>query len=397
MKIKKWIKYITFLKVFWHFQEAIGVRYVNKISKEKMQIKNRLIVIKLKNLYPDDPVDRLRGINVVNALQKRGWNIHLFNNQKNIDVIIYLDDYNLYDRLVYEYIKAQKVVIDIQDNHLNRHNPASQFIKSTQQSSRSERIITELKKGILPFIYKIIVKKMWYKLYLDAIKRADYLLCSSHALTESYKTLNAKVMTIPDALTDVSLKRNVTKNECLSICWIGTENNIVYLKLVEEAIAQLQQHYKVDFYIITSHNILNDHRLSEMLKSFRFTYRFTEWKNETVADELQKHHIAIAPLPEMTEKSTNKILTYMAADLPVVASGAQDYERLHTDYPDSFLYLDNNRTQEWVNALESLLDDTAKRDALVKKAQQVINDHNINTIATTYEQLFMELFNGDDR
>ncbi len=376
---------------------AIGVRYVNKDGTEEIDIKNRLIVIKLKNLYPDDPVDRLRGLNVVNALQKRGWNIHLFNNQKNIDLIIYLDDYNLYDRLVYEYIKAKKVVIDIQDNHLNRHNPASQFIKSSQKSSRAERIMVELKKGLLPFIYKIIIKKVWYRLYLDAIKKADYLLCSSHALTERYKTLNAKVMTIPDALNEVSLKSDVSKNERLSICWVGTENNIVYLKLVEEAIANIQQQYEVDFYIITSPNILNDPRLSEILKSLRFAYRFSEWNNKTVGGELQKHHIAIAPLPEMTEKSTNKILTYMAAGLPVVASGAQDYERLHANYPDSFLYLDNNRTQEWFKALESLLKDTAKRDGLVKKAQQVVDDHTIDTIATTYEQLFMTLLRGDDQ
>ncbi len=360
-------------------------------------IKNRLIVIKLKNLYPDDPVDRLRGLNVVNALQKRGWNIHLFNNQKKIDLIIYLDDYNLYDRLVYEYIKAEKVLIDIQDNHLNRRNPASQFIKSSQNSSRLKRILAESEKGILPLIYKLIVKKVWYKLYLDAIKRADYILCSSHALTESYKALNAKVMTIPDALTDVFLKNDVAKNARLSICWVGTENNIVYLKLVEEAIANIQKQYEVDFYIISSTNILKDPKLSNMLEGLSCNYHFSEWNNETVNDELRKHHIAIAPLPEMTEKSTNKILTYMAAGLPVVASGAQDYGRLHSAYPESFIYLDNNRTDAWFKSLESLINDTTKREALVNKAQTVVKDHAIDTVAESYEALFLKLFGEDSQ
>lgn len=369
---------------------------MSRNSTKDSGIKSKLIVIKLKNLYPDDPVDRLRGLNVVNALQKRGWNIHLFNNQKKIDLIIYLDDYNLYDRLVYEYVKAEKVVIDIQDNHLNRQNPAALYIRSRQKSSRAKRILAELKKGILPLIYKLIIKKAWYKLYIEAIKNADYLLCSSHALTESYKRLNSDIMTIPDALAEVSLKSDVAKNERLSICWVGTENNIVYLKLVEEAIAKIQQQYKVDFYIITSQNILNDLRLSEILKSLSFTYYFTEWSKETVHAELQKHHIAIAPLPEMTEKSTNKILTYMEAGLPVIASGAQDYKRLYQNYPESFLYLDNNRADNWFETLESLIKDAAKRQNLVNKMQTVVKDHTIDAVVESYEELFMKLF-GEDR
>lgn len=360
-------------------------------------IKNRTIVIKLKNLYPDDPVDRLRGLNVVDALQKRGWNINLFNNQKNIDLIIYLDDYNLYDRLVYEYIKAEKVVIDIQDNHLRRKNPASQYIKSRQKSSKTQRILLELKKGGLPFLYKIIIKKTWYRLYVKAIKNADYLLCSSHALTESYKALNPNVMTIPDALVETPSKNTVTKNDRLSICWVGTENNIVYLKLVDRAIADLQKQYEIDFYIISSNNILVDKKLSEILESLSCSYHFTEWNNETVSSELQRHHIAIAPLPERAEKSTNKILTYMAAGVPVVASGAQDYRLLNRDYPNSFLFLEGNSPELWFEALETLIKDQRKREELIINAQTVVNEHSIDNIAKAYEQLFADIFNESSR
>jgi len=360
-------------------------------------IKSRLIVIKLKNLYRDDPVDRLRGLNVVRALRKRGWNIHLFNNQKKIDLIIYLDDYNLYDRLVYEYIKAEKVVIDIQDNHLNRQNPAALYIRSRQKSSRAQRLFTELKKGFLPLFYKLIIKKAWYRLYIEAIKNADYLLCSSHALTESYKKLNPNVKTIPDALSPTPPADAAAKNERLSICWVGTENNIVYLKLVDKVIAELQEQYGTDFYIISSKNILTDQKLSGILESLECRYHFTEWHNETVNSELQKHHIAIAPLPEMSEKSTNKILTYMAAGVPVVASGAEDYKRLNREYPGSFLFLEENSPGLWIEALETLIRDKAKREALIDRAKSVVDEHTIDNIAKSYEQLFAEIFNESRR
>ncbi len=297
-------------------------------------IKNKLIVVKLKNLYPDDPVDRLRGLNVVNALQKRGWNIHLFNNQKNIDLIIYLDDYNLYDRLVYEYIKAEKTVIDIQDNHLHRHNPASQFVQQTHKNSKIKRIIAELKKGFLPLVYKLFIKKAWYKLYIESMKNADHLICSSHALSKVYQSLNPNTTTISDSINEVATT-TAEKKAKVSICWVGTENNIVYLQLIDEAIASLQAKHDFDFYIISAKSIFNDPKLASVLKNFKMQYHFTEWSNDTILSELQKHHIAVAPLPPMTEKSTNKILTYMAAGLPTVASGASDYKQLFLQHQDS--------------------------------------------------------------
>lgn len=348
------------------------------------------IVVKLKHLYPDDPVDRLRGVNVVAALKKRGWDIELYNNQQEIDLIIYLDDYNLYERLIYEHIKAKITVVDIQDNHLNRHNPASQFIKNRRHHSKFKRLLVELKQGILPLFYKVLTKKIWYKLYIHSLKQANHLVCSSHALTKVYLPLNPRTVTIVDALDTVSLPPS-EKSKRISICWVGTQNNIVYLQLVDKAIALLQKEYDLDFYIITADTIFDDPASVAILNSFEMQYQFTKWNKETVAAELQKHHIAIAPLPSMTEKSTNKILTYMGAGLATVASGAQDYQQLHTQYPKSFHFLEENTTTVWYQALERLIIDTTQREAYVQKAQEVITAYSIDKIILQYEALFQEL------
>lgn len=359
--------------------------------KNLEKLKQKSIVIKLKNIYLDDPVDRLRGVNIVKTLQSRGWNIALFNNQKKIDLIIYLDDYNLYERLIYEHIDAKRYIVDIQDNHLVRQNPASAFIKRTHKHSMVKRISSELSKGFFPLLYKIIVKRLWSKLYQYSLQNADALVCSSYALERVYKECNNHVVTIADAVAFYK-KESVKKNDTISICWVGTQNNIAYLQLIDDAIYHLQQKYKIDFTIITANTIFDDPKLSSILENFKMHYTFVPWKEDNVIRELQKCHIAVAPLPPHTQKSTNKILTYMMADLPVVASGASDYQKLLSHYPNSFVFLEENHTKEWIDHLEELIIDPKFGDALLLHAKDVLEAHSLEHIAEQYEALFLELF-----
>jgi hypothetical protein len=358
-----------------------------------IDLKEKLIVIKLKHMYADDPVDRLRGVNVVHALQNRGWNIQIFNNQKNIDLIIYLDDYNLYDRLVYEYTKARKVIIDIQDNHFIKSNASSQYQKKKGQYSFKNRVFAEIKKGFKQFIYKVLIKKLWYLAYLESVKKVDYIICSSYALMNSYVQLNSNVICIPDTLEQRCFQVNkVVKQENLSICWVGTENNIAYLAIVEQAIQELQEKYNIEFCIISSKNIFLDKRLHEIMQRLPFTYKFVEWKKDTIYKELAKHHIGIAPLPQDSEKSTNKILTYMASGLAVACSGGKDYQKMNFDYPQSLIYIQRNSAEKWKDSLEQLIIDDLKRERLVENGLKVAQNYQLDKIVVQYEELFEKIF-----
>lgn len=365
---------------------------------EKKMIKKKLIVIKLKNLYNDDPVDRIRGINVVKALKKRGWNIEIFNNQKNIDLIIYLDDYNLYDRVIFEYTQARFHVIDIQDNHINRNNPASVFIKSNQRLGRLKRMKVEMQKGIIPFIGKMMLKKLWYWYYIYSIRKADHILCSSNSLKGEYQKYNSKIAYIPDAVEDfvkIELPLKIKVNKIVSLCWVGTENNIVYLGIIDKVLARLQEKYTIEFTIICSKNIFLDKTLKNIMKQFSFTYNFVEWKKETVLFELNKHDIAVAPLPIGTEKSTNKILTYMAAGVAVICSGASDYLDLYNSNPKSFDFISDNEEHGWMKRLEKLIVDVEYRNEKIQNGYKLSVQFSINAIVPRYEIIFHELLMKD--
>ena len=359
------------------------------------EIKRKTIVVKLKNLYPDDPVDRLRGRNVVAELQRRGWNIALYNNQKKIDLILYLDDYNLYDRLIYESIRAERTVIDIQDNHLDRRNPASAFIKKSGGRSRLRTLFTGLRKEGAAYASKLLIKALWRYHYFRAIREADALICSSYALGEAYAALNPAAGTIPDALVPVHNVGPVRKHERFTLCWVGTANNIAYLKLIEPALVVLQERHGTAVHVITAKTVFEEALLAEIMNGFAFEYTFIPWQASTADEEMRRCHLALAPLPAGAQKSTNKVLSYLQASLPVVASGAPDYARLSEEYPGSFVYLDNNDTAGWIEAMERVMQDRAYREALLRSAEAVVEAHGIEKIAERYEALFERLWHSE--
>lgn len=357
-----------------------------KYSMSETTVKQKLIVVRPKHLYPDDPVDRLRGTAIVETLHKRGWNIELFNNQVEIDLMIHLDDYNLYDRLIRQNSTAGISVIDIQDNRLNNDNPSKIFFRQHGALSRREKLKKELRKGLLHTGLKLLLKKLWHHLYLRSIHQADYLICSSHALAEAYKAINPRIRCIPDGTTVTALS-SAEKHAKLSICWIGTQNNIAYLQLVDAVLSELQQKYSFDFCVISSKSILQDSQYKRM----RTRCCFIKWDEATVQQELSRHHIAIAPLPTGSQKSTNKILTYMAAALPVICSGASDYALLYGTHPEAFIYLDNNDHLTWTNALEQLILDAKLRSKYATQARSLAESYSFDRIADMYETLFTEL------
>jgi hypothetical protein len=243
--------------------------------------KNKLIVIKLKNLYKDDPVDRLRGTNIVRVLQERGWHIELYQAQKKMDIVVFLDSLH-----IDKHINARYKVLDIQDNHLNPQNPATLFMKRHIKRGILYKVEKELQKGLLSFIKKIFSKTVQAGKYTEDIKSADYLICSSLALKEYYGKYNANTCYIPDAVEVYACRDKVASSlpadgkERVSLCWVGTANNIVYLKIVENVLKKLQETYRISFSVICSKKIFSDSVLKSVLEEFSFDFTFIEWEKK---------------------------------------------------------------------------------------------------------------------
>lgn len=352
-------------------------------------MRNKKIVFKLKHLYENDPVDRLRGQVIVEALQEKGYDVALYNNQKKIDVIVYLGD-DLYDKIIYKHINASIVVQDLQDDPFK--GIASSYMKQTSKSSLWQKIMQRFENDGLKYgLYQIILKYFWRLSYKEYIKNVDYILTSSYSLAKSVKRFNSHVITIPDSIAvDVVPKKDYDTQK-VKICWIGTVNNIGYLLLVNEVLQKLQDKYGIEVVLITSKEIYNDESLNSVLKQYRFKYSFVEWRLESVNDEIKKCDIAIAPLPEGVAKSTNKILSYMGLGIPCVCSGSEDYEMLSSEVDNSLVYLKDNETSRWVEALEVLIVSEEKREALGQNGYALSQNYTVSKIVQKYEEFFQTL------
>jgi len=352
-------------------------------------MKNKKIVFKLKHLYKDDPVDRLRGINIVNALQKKDWNVELYNNQKNIDIIVYLGD-DLYDKIIYQHIDAKCIVQDLQDDPFK--SVASSYMRGTTNNSFFKKIINRFIKNNFKYaVYQLVLKYVWKLSYKEYIKSVDYVITSSYGLQKSVQQYNENIMTIPDAVEYKNIQKSDYASQKIKICWVGTTNNIAYLLLINEVLSKLQVQYNVEIIIITSKEIYNDSTLLKIVSEFLFEYKFIAWNISNVNENIKACDIAIAPLPISAAKSTNKILSYMSLGVPTVCSGSEDYKLLSKEKENSIVYVDDNSFQNWYDALVNLVESEEMRKTIGKNGYELSQKYTLDEIVKKYEELFKKL------
>ena len=352
-------------------------------------MKDRVIVFKLKHLYRDDPVDRLRGVNIVHALQKKDWNVSLYNNQKNIDIIVYIGD-DLYDKVIYKHIDAKYVIQDLQDDPFR--NVAGAYMRGKIKTTRFQKVLDLFAKYSFRYVvYQLLLKYLWKKSYKEYIKSVDYVVTSSLGLKESVKKYNSNVVRIPDAVENATSQKRDYKSDKIKICWVGTINNIAYLQIVNKVLVELQKIYDVEIVIISSKEIYNDTKLTNLLTELEFEFSFVTWDVENVNANIQLCDIAIAPLPIGVAKSSNKVLSYMSLGVPTICSGSKDYELLAQEKEDSLIYLEDNLYDAWYDALSSLIISQERREEVGRKSYELSANYTLDNVVKQYEELFKSL------
>ncbi len=355
------------------------------------------IVFKLKNFYKDDPVDRLRGTDIMKELKKRGYEVELFNQQDDIDVFVNLDETFLVKGIFdnKEKFKIKKLIFDIQDDHFYFNKMAMNDFNKKYFVEQKANINTLIEKKIndtnifeklnekILNKFLITYRKMLFRYY---VRKADYVITSSYALEKISKKFNKNSLCIPDSI-DLSLykEKNNYKTNKVKIVWIGTEGNIPYLLIVNDVLKKLQEKYNIDIWIITSKRIFKNPYTIKYLKGFKFNYKFIEWKLNTFSKYLCESDIGIAPLPNNIAKSSNKILSYMASGLPVVCSNNLDYQ-----FFNNIVFISSNEI-EWYKNLEKLILNEDSRKKYGKLGIEKSKEFSLSKIVDKYERLFRSI------
>lgn len=202
------------------------------------------------------------------------------------------------------------------------------------------------------------------------IKMGKMVIAGNSFLRDYALEFNQTVAVFP---TVIELKRypmysmligEANKGSKIIICWIGLAYNLCYLKGLADVFKRLSIKYKIVLKIISNKEIAIE----------GVDIRFKRWSYETEVQEIQKSDIGVMPLIDdewARGKCGLKLLQYMAAGLPSVASPVGVNKEIILDGENGFLA---SRDDEWYEKLLRLCEDHELRRRLGLAGRKTIQE-----------------------
>ncbi|MEI8244740.1 MAG: glycosyltransferase family 4 protein [Lentisphaerota bacterium] len=230
------------------------------------------------------------------------------------------------------------------------------------------------KKYILNFDDNVWTKysgKPWLKGKYDRlIKNAAGVIAANEYLYEIIKKHNGNIIRIPTVIDLDLYQAEYPKFERFTIIWIGTP--VTYKYVLQFAGAFRQMAGELDFeLLILSSTALEKDRIPGV------NMRFVDWHPAIEAEYLIRSHIGVMPLTDddfSRGKSAFKIIQYLAAGLPVIASPVGENRNVIADGENGFLA---DSPDEWADVLRKLYRDHELYSKVAAAARKSSSDYSI--------------------
>ena len=236
-------------------------------------------------------------------------------------------------------------------------------------------------------------------LHKELIKKCDLIVCGSKMQAETAKSINHNISHIVDCvpeeeyplLYDLSIQKSY--NEVPTIVWEGTNASMHQIKVVLDALKALQELHNFTFIILSNRYNKKDEDFISYLKNKGLNFTFEEWTKENFKKTLTEADIAIAPI-DVTKKFNrakpyNKIISYWAYKLPVVASSIQSYKEIVEKGADGFICENQG---EWIASLSALLTDISLRKRMGENGWMKAKECSEENFAKKYLEILNENF-----
>ena len=190
----------------------------------------------------------------------------------------------------------------------------------------------------------------------------DAVWAGNHYLADAAAESRGRVSVLPTSVEPDRYRVEVDKpHDHLDMVWIGSRSTRKYLLEALPALETLAQHHThLRLKIIADFDLDTRHLTTVPIA----------WKQATEATELAASHIGIAPMPDnpwTRGKCALKILQYMAAGLPVVASPAGVNRDVVLDGENGYFAV---TTDDWFGRLDELIRDGAKRGLFGRRGRE---------------------------
>jgi len=219
-------------------------------------------------------------------------------------------------------------------------------------------------------------------------RSCSLVVCGNHYLAEKFSHWHPNVVVIPTGVDTEKLRPIVNRNSTESpiIGWIGTAGNYRYLKMIEPALSQVLASFpNVRLQIIADQFPAFLEHLGEQLD-------FSLWKPNIENDLLPRFTIGIMPLMDnewARGKCAFKMLQYMAAGIPVVASPVGMNAEI---FATSSVGLPAQNSDEWLKSLTMLLQDQEIAKHMGKNGRQLVEkEFSLSVVCSKWKKALSEM------
>lgn len=184
--------------------------------------------------------------------------------------------------------------------------------------------------------------------------------------------------------------RHKKKGGQVVIGWIGSPNTSKNIHLISNALEKIGKTFrsKVKFLIIGG----TPERVKYDFKNLEVEYR--PWSLDNERKDLAEIDIGIMPVKNDTEnkgKGGYKLLQYMAAGIPCIATAVGVNKDLILNKRSGFLISTNNNERGWVNALAYFIKNQKFRKSAGKLGQKMVKKYDISKYCKKLEKVLLEL------
>ena len=215
-------------------------------------------------------------------------------------------------------------------------------------------------------------------------RRVDVVAAGNDVLATAAAPYARRIVTLPTAL-DASIYRatSATQDDPPTIAWVGNPENLTYLEILRPALARLSaRHPALRLRVISS---AFPHWPEARIEEVR-------WSPATEITALAGSHIGVMPLTDdewARGKCAFKLLQYMAASLPCVASPVGANTEAVIEGRTGFHARD---ASEWEQALERLIGSAELRARLGAAGRGYVESrYGLHNYQTRYVAVFESL------
>ena len=230
----------------------------------------------------------------------------------------------------------------------------------------------------------------------NIIRQSDLVIVGGHELLSYVKKYNKNAFLIP---TSADLSRysraRVHRGDGIRLGFLGSPSTNNYLRLTLNPLGTLAKSHDLELRVISASSYTEYRPFNSLFENFErngVKVRLIPWSLNDEYYQLQDIDIGLAPLINgewERYKCGFKVINYMAAGIPPVASKVGEHCYIVQDGFNGFLCRDD---QEWTEKLKKLIDDETLRKNMALNARKTVKEsYSMEKNAKTLAEILAKL------